>query len=172
MLPLSPVLAATKPAGARAWRSSAAMASSSAAESLGVSWLPFAPLAAPRATACEAMKLTSVLQGVSLYINTRGVREGNILVLSLHAALDAQHLLVRVFVSVLNLEALPLLPELGACSRVAELAGMAVDCSGSVDFSQSPFHLGKLEAHLFGLTVGEGSDGALVDRSRGGETEV
>ena len=72
----------------------------------------------------------------------------------------------------LDFERLPLLPELGAGSRVAELAGMAIDCSGSVDFSQSPFHLGKLEAHLFGLTVGEGSDGALVDRSRGGETEV
>ena len=70
MLPFRPVEAATKPAGARAWRSRAAMASSPAAEASSSSgwaresWAPFAPfaaLAALRATACEAMKLTSVL---------------------------------------------------------------------------------------------------------------
>lgn len=63
MLPLRPDSdeAATKPAGARAWRSSAAIASSpSAAASEVVGALP-------RATACEAMKLTSVLGGVSLH---------------------------------------------------------------------------------------------------------
>lgn len=57
--PSGPVLAATKPTGARAWRSMAAMASarpvssSPACSSSGRCWL--------RAIACDAMKLTSVL---------------------------------------------------------------------------------------------------------------
>ena len=66
ILPASPVLAATKPAGARACRSRAAIASSPASDASSSVWAPLPlPFCWPRATAWEAMKLTSVLWFVS-----------------------------------------------------------------------------------------------------------
>ena len=159
MLPLRPDEAATKPAGARAWRSSAAIASSPSTAPAAASSEEVVVGALPRATACEAMKLTSVLGGVSLYIlqnSKRGMREGgkeNILILRLHAALDAQHLLIRILVPMLDLEALPLLPELRTRPGVAELRRVAVDSPRAVDFAQPPLHFGELEAHLLDALV-------------------
>jgi hypothetical protein len=90
----------------------------------------------------------------------------------LDAPFDAQHLLECVFVTVLHLELLPLLPESGVHTRVAELASMAVDRSRTVDFAQSPFHLCELDAHARGFLVRQGSDGTLVNLASRSEAEV
>ena len=49
---------------------------------------------------------------------------------------------------------------------------MAINRASTIDLAQSSLHLGKFEAHFFGLLVGQGGNGALVDRSGRCETEV
>jgi len=96
----------------------------------------------------------------------------DILVLSLDASLDAQHLLERVFVAMLYFEVLPFRPEGGYGTWIAELRCMTVDSSSSINLTQPSFHFRKLEAHVFGFFIGQCRDGALVDRSRGREAKV
>lgn len=72
----------------------------------------------------------------------------------------------------LHLELLPLLPERGVDARVAELTGVAVDGSGTVDLAQSPLHLRKFDAHARGFLVRQGSDSTLVNLSGRSEAKV
>ena len=65
----------------------------------------------------------------------------------------------------LHFELFPLLPESSVNARVAELTGVAVDGSGAVDFSQSPLHFRKFDAHARGFLVRQGSDSTLVNLS-------
>jgi hypothetical protein len=73
---------------------------------------------------------------------------------------------------VLHLELLPLLPESAVHTRIAELTGVAVDGSRTVDFTQSPFHLRELDAHARSFLVRQGGDGTLVDLAGRSEAEV
>jgi hypothetical protein len=72
----------------------------------------------------------------------------------------------------LTLERVPLLPELWHDSWVAELTGVGIDRSGSIDLSELPLHLGETSAHLGRLLVWQLLQRSLVDWSRGGQSKV
>uniref|UniRef100_A0A2M4C6R6 Putative secreted protein n=1 Tax=Anopheles marajoara TaxID=58244 RepID=A0A2M4C6R6_9DIPT len=66
----------------------------------------------------------------------------------LYRAFDTQHLSHRVLVTVADFELFPRLPEVGRYARIAHLAAVRVDRSGTIDFAELGFHLGKQHAHL------------------------
>ena len=91
----------------------------------------------------------------------------HLLVLRLNTALDTKHLLEGVLVSMLDFECLPFLPEGRIGTGIAELRRVSIDRTGPVDFSESPLHFCKLEAHFLRFLVGQGCNGPFVDGSRG-----
>ena len=99
-------------------------------------------------------------------------KEHDILVLRLHATLDAQHLLEGILVAMLYLERFPHRPVIGFGAGIAELRRVGVDGSCAVNLAESSFHLGKLDAHVLGLLVRKQFDGSLVDRPGRGQAKV
>jgi hypothetical protein len=75
--------------------------------------------------------------------------------LSRRTALDVQHLAERVFRSRVNFESVPLRPELRVRPWVAELRGLCVDSTRSVDLPKLALQCGKAETHLGCLTIGK-----------------
>ena len=61
---------------------------------------------------------------------------------SCHRALDTQHLPEGVFVSVLDLEIVPVLPEGLVLARVAQVGRVHIDGTGTVDLSELALQLG------------------------------
>lgn len=102
----------------------------------------------------------------------RGGKENNILVLCLYASFDTKHFLEGVFVSVLDFERLPFLPETGIGSRVAELGCVSVNGTSPIDFAQPSLHLCKLQTHFLGFLVRQSRNSPFIDGSRGGQSEV
>ena len=74
-------------------------------------------------------------------------------VLRLYTPLDSEHFLEGVFIPALDFEGSPFSPELLSNPWITKLRCMAVDLPCSIDFPETSFHLGELEAHFLGLIV-------------------
>lgn len=97
---------------------------------------------------------------------------GYVLILGLHTPLNPEHFLKGIFISMLNFELLPFLPELWVSPRVAELGGMAIYSSRTVNLAQSSFHLGKFEAHILSFLIRKSLNCSFIDGTSGCQAKV
>jgi hypothetical protein len=92
--------------------------------------------------------------------------------LSLDTPFDSQHFSESVLGAGFDLEAIPLAPEVGIHSWIAELGCMRVDGACTVNLTQFSFQGSETQAHLCRLAIGKDFQSAFVYRTRGRQAVV